>query len=70
MNHKHRSVTIYLPDGSQLHYTTCPAAVDTEVQLAHAIECEANRVNVVLKDTDGSLDGYAYVGMPYALNMF
>ena len=60
-------VTIYRPDGTQVHYTTSPDAVDTEIRLVNQITADDNQVKVLFKDTDGTKRLLCYGMMPYEI---
>lgn len=64
----HRHVVIYLPTGKQIEYTTKDLGSQS-IEVAETIVCEHGEVNVVVK-IDNKAEGYAYVGMPYVLNIW
>lgn len=66
---KHKYVTIFLPTGSDVQYCTKDLDQAPTVRVAETITCDPGEVKVVVKE-DGKVEGYAYVGMPYILNMF
>jgi len=65
---KHKHVIIYLPNGNICQYSTKDLG-DKNIEIADAIVCELNEVQIAMK-TDNKTEGYAYVGMPYILNMW
>jgi hypothetical protein len=65
---KKKHVIIFLPNGKEIQYSTVDMS-DSNIEVAEEIVCEGNEVRVVLKE-DKKTDGYAYVGMPYILNLW
>lgn len=66
-----RHVIIYLPTGKQIQYTNVQtvADMDNNILICEVIECDEKQVNIIER-VDGKIEGYAYVGMPYLLNMW
>lgn len=63
-----RHIMIYLPDGSIEHYSTVDMG-DATITTAVKIESEPDMVKVVVK-IDGKNEEFAYVRMPYILNIW
>lgn len=64
---KHKYVIIYLPNGTELEYST--KEMLGGVIKVDALECNPLEVKIAYKE-DGKIKGKSYVNIPYILELF